>query len=72
MELHEKKEQLKAAQAAHQNNVATKPGVDEQQKKQIEAQIAQIEEVKRQLDSQAKTVESERKLIEEQRYVNKL
>lgn len=63
----ESNNQLKHAQAAHQNNVSARPAIDEQQKKQIEAQLAQMEEVKRQLDSQAKTIDSERKLFDEQR-----
>lgn len=71
MDLLEANNQLKATQAQmnnmQQNNVAARSGVDEAQRKQIEAQLLQMEEVKKQLDAQAKAIESERKIFEEQR-----
>lgn len=71
MDLLETNNQLKAAhtqlQSAQQGN-AGKSGIDEAQRKEIEAQLNQMEEVKKQLDNQAKAIESERKLFEEQRY----
>lgn len=54
--------------ASQQNNVA-KGGIDESQRREIEAQLVQMEEFKKQLDNQAKAIESERKLFEEQRYI---
>lgn len=48
-----------------------KGGIDEAQRKEIEAQLVQMEEFKKQLDNQAKAIESERKLFEEQRYAKK-
>lgn len=74
MDLLEANNQLKHAHqqlnASQQNNVA-KGGIDEQQRKEIEAQLVQMEEFKKQLDNQAKAIESERKLFEEQRYAEK-
>lgn len=71
LDLLEANNQLKTAQqqlvAVQQNNVGPKSGIDEAQRKQIEAQLVQMEEVKKQLDAQAKAIESERKLFEEQR-----
>lgn len=72
LDLLEKSNQLKATQqqlaSAQQNNVG-KSGIDDAQRKEIEAQLIQMEEFKKQLDNQAKAIESERKLFEEQRYV---
>lgn len=69
MDLLEANNQLKATQQQliQQNNVGAKSGIDEAQRRQIEAQLIQMEEVKKQLDAQAKAIESERKLFEEQR-----
>lgn len=71
LDLLEANNQLKHAHqqlnASQQNNVA-KGGIDEAQRKEIEAQLVQMEEFKKQLDNQAKAIESERKLFEEQRY----
>lgn len=53
--------------AAAQQSGASKGGIDEAQRKEIEAQLIQMEEYKKQLDNQAKAIESERKLFEEQR-----
>lgn len=70
MDLLETNNQLKSAHqqlsASQQNNVS-KGGIDEAQRKEIEAQLVQMEEFKKQLDNQAKAIESERKLFEEQR-----
>lgn len=70
LDLLETNNQLKQAQAqlhASQQGNANKSGIDEAQRKEIEAQLNQMEEVKKQLDNQAKAIESERKLFEEQR-----
>lgn len=70
MDLLEANNQLKISHqqlsATQQNNVS-KGGIDEAQRKEIEAQLMQMEEFKKQLDNQAKAIESERKLFEEQR-----
>lgn len=71
MDLLETNNQLKTVHqqlTAAQQSGATKGGIDEAQRKEIESQLIQMEEFKKQLDNQAKAIESERKLFEEQRY----
>lgn len=70
LDLLEANNQLKTTHqqlASSQQNHTAKGGIDEQQRKEIEAQLMQMEEFKKQLDNQAKAIESERKLFEDQR-----
>lgn len=67
IDLLEANNQLKASHQQLTSAQHSKGGIDEAQRKEIEAQLVQMEEFKKQLDNQAKAIESERKLFEEQR-----